>query len=59
MRQFFGTSQSGDLAAAVRSLNNPKFIMLLSNSNQFEAHVKTLLILRILKYDKKIKSILS
>lgn len=42
MRQFFGTSQSGDLAAAVRSLNNPKFIMLLSNSNQFEAHVKTL-----------------
>ena len=42
MKQFFGTSQSGDLAAAVRNLNNPKFIMLLSNNTQFEAHVKTL-----------------
>lgn len=42
MRQFFGTSQSGDLAAAVRGLSNPKFLMLLSNSSQFEAHVKAL-----------------
>ena len=42
MRQFFGTSQSGDLAAAVRDLSNPKFLMLLSNNHQFEAHVKTL-----------------
>ncbi len=31
MRQFFGKSQHGDLAEAVRGLNNPQFIMLLSN----------------------------
>ncbi len=42
MRQFFGMSQSGDLAAAVRGLDRPQFIMLLSNNAQFEAHVKTL-----------------
>lgn len=42
MRQFFGTSQSGDLAAAVHGLSNPKFLMLLSNNIQFEAHVKAL-----------------
>ncbi len=40
MRQFFGMSQRGDLAEAVRSLSNPQFIMLLSNNTQFEAHVK-------------------
>ena len=42
MRQFFGKSQHGDLAEAVRGLNNPQFIMLLSNGAQFEAHVKAL-----------------
>lgn len=42
MRQFFGMSQSGDLAAAVRGLDRPQFIMLLSNSAQFEMHVKAL-----------------
>lgn len=42
MKQFFGTSQSGNLQEAVRGLNNPQLIMLLSNSEQFEAHVKTL-----------------
>ena len=42
MRQFFGMSQTGDLAAAVRGLNSPQFIMLLSNNAQFEAHVKAL-----------------
>lgn len=42
MKQFFGMSQSGDVKEAVRGLNNPQFIMLLSNSGQFEAHVKTL-----------------
>lgn len=42
MRQFFGTSQGGDLAAAVRGLSNPKFLMLLSNNSQFETHVKAL-----------------
>ncbi len=42
MRQFFGKSQSGDLQEAVRGLHNPQLIMLLSNSDQFEAHVKKL-----------------
>ena len=42
MKQFFGMSQTGDLTAAVRGLNKPQFIMLLSNSAQFEAHVKAL-----------------
>ena len=42
MRQFFGMSQSGNLREAVHGLNNPQLIMLLSNSDQFEAHVKKL-----------------
>ena len=42
MRQFFGMSQSGKLEEAVRGLRNPQFIMLLSNDNQFETHVKSL-----------------
>lgn len=42
MKQFFGMSQSGNLQEAVRGLHNPQLIMLLSNSEQFEAHVKTL-----------------
>lgn len=42
MRQFFGMSGSGDLNEAVRGLKNPQLIMLLSNGDQFEAHVKKL-----------------
>ena len=42
MKQFFGMSQSGNLNDAVRGLNNPQLIMLLSNSEQFEKHVKQL-----------------
>ena len=42
MRQFFGMSQNGNLAEAVRGLNSPQFIMLLSNNNQFEKHVEEL-----------------
>lgn len=42
MKQFFGMSQSGSLEEAVRGLRSPQFIMLLSNSTQFEAHVKAL-----------------
>jgi len=42
VRQFFGTSQNGDLKEAVRGLQNPQFIMLISNQNQFEGHVKKL-----------------
>ena len=42
MKQFFGMSQSGDLTEAVSGLDNPQFIMLMSNSAQFETHVKAL-----------------
>jgi Uncharacterized conserved protein len=35
-------SQSGNLQEAVRGLDNPQLIMLLSNSGQFEDHVKKL-----------------
>ncbi len=42
MKQFFGKSASGDLREAVIGLNNPQLLMLLSNSDQFESHVKTL-----------------
>ena len=42
MRQFFGMSQSGNLLEAVRGLRDPQLIMLLSNGDQFEAHVKKL-----------------
>ncbi len=42
MRQFFGKSQSGNLQEAVRGLESPQLIMLLSNSDQFEEHVKKL-----------------
>lgn len=42
MRQFFGMSKSGDLREAVQGLKNPQLIMLLSNSDQFEVHVKKL-----------------
>ena len=42
MRQFFGMSQQGDLKAAVQGLVNPQLIMLMSNSRQFEEHVKEL-----------------
>ena len=42
MKQFFGMSQRGDLAAAVQGLYHPQFIMLLTNDAQFEAHVAEL-----------------
>lgn len=42
MKQFFGRSQSGNLKEAVEGLKNPQLIMLMSNSEQFEAHVKKL-----------------
>ena len=42
MRQFFGMSNRGDLSEAVRNLDSPQFIMLLSNNTQFEEHVKAL-----------------
>lgn len=42
MKQYFGASQSGNLAEAVRGLDQPQFIMLLSNNTQFEMHVREL-----------------
>ena len=42
MRQFFGMSNRGNLSEAVRNLDSPQFIMLLSNNAQFEEHVKAL-----------------
>ncbi len=42
MRQFFGKSRSGNLREAVRGLANPEFIMLMSNNNYFDEHVKEL-----------------
>ena len=40
MKQFFGMSQRGNLDEALQGLYRPQFIMLLSNSEQFEDHVK-------------------
>lgn len=42
MKQFFGMSQTGHLEEAISGLKNPQFIMLLSNADQFETHVKNL-----------------
>ena len=42
MRQFFGMSQHGNLQEAVAGLSHPQFLMLLSGTGQFEAHVKQL-----------------
>lgn len=42
MRQFFGMSRNGNLKEAVSGLDNPQFIMLMSNNSQFETHVKAL-----------------
>ena len=42
MKQFYGMSQRGDLQEAVQGLYNPQFLMLLSNSDQFERHVAEL-----------------
>lgn len=42
MKQFFGMSRQGDLSQALSGLSSPRFIMLMSNEKQFEAHVKEL-----------------
>nr|WP_325211213.1 FIST N-terminal domain-containing protein [uncultured Oscillibacter sp.] len=42
MKQFYGMSQRGNLDEALSGLRNPEFIMLMSNNDQFEAHVKAL-----------------
>ncbi len=42
VKQFFGKSTRGDIQEAVRGLNDPKLLLLLSNTGQFETHVKAL-----------------
>lgn len=42
MKQYFGKSRSGDLKEAVRGIVKPQFLMLFSNVDQFETHVKEL-----------------
>ncbi|MCI8484695.1 MAG: hypothetical protein HFH41_10190 [Lachnospiraceae bacterium] len=42
MKQFFGMSQKGDLKEAVQGLKKPQLIMLMSNQDQFESHVRKL-----------------
>lgn len=42
MKQFYGMSRTGTLKEAVKGLNNPKLILLLSNQEQFSAHVAEL-----------------
>ena len=42
MKQYFGMSRRGELREAVSGIGNPQFIMLLSNKEQFEAHVREL-----------------
>lgn len=42
MKQFYGMSKTGDLKEATRGLNNPSAIILMSNAEQFESHVREL-----------------
>ena len=42
MKQFFGMSRRGNLDEALQGLRQPQFLMLLSNNDQFEAHVAAL-----------------
>lgn len=42
MKQFFGSSKSGNLSEAVKGLQNPALIILMSNTDQFEEHVSEL-----------------
>ena len=42
MKQFFGTSNRGDLREAISGLKSPEAILMLSNADQFEEHVAQL-----------------
>lgn len=42
MKQFYGMSRTGNLEEAVKGLNNPKLIILMSNGKQFAEHVEQL-----------------
>lgn len=42
MKQYFGMSQRGDLKEAIRGFMRPQMLMLFSNGEQFDTHVKEL-----------------
>lgn len=42
MKESFGTSSSGNLKQAVQGLGSPAFLILMSNAEQFDAHVTEL-----------------
>lgn len=42
MKQFFGMSPNGNLSEAVKGLKNPQFLMLFSDNDHFETHVRAL-----------------
>ncbi len=42
MKQSFGMNPRGDLKAAARGINRPQLLMLFSNADQFETHVREL-----------------
>lgn len=42
MKEFYGQSKTGNLKEATRGLSNPKLLILMSNANQFEEHVREL-----------------
>ena len=42
MKQFYGASRTGNLSEAVRGLNSPKLLILMSNPDQFDKHVEEL-----------------
>ncbi|MDO5403398.1 MAG: FIST N-terminal domain-containing protein [Eubacteriales bacterium] len=45
MKQIFGASRTGNLKEAVRGISKPDFLILMSNTEQFESHVEELEIL--------------
>lgn len=42
MKQIFGKSESGNLKEALQGISSPKLLILMSNADQFEAHVAEL-----------------
>lgn len=42
MRQIFGASKTGNLKEAVQGIKDPAAILLMSNTEQFAAHVEEL-----------------
>lgn len=42
MKQIYGSSRSGNLSEALRGIDHPKLLILMSNAKQFEAHVAEL-----------------